>query len=193
MVGGQVKLGSPNRRVAVVVSGRVWVRGVARWESFWVRVRRNGFGGLSVWFMGNMAVMMEARRRARRAARHTERLAALAALEEPAWREWADMKDLAAFMAARERADAVDARLAKREQALRERAAQQRGAQRVVCGRALRAMRDRGKSVREIALMAGVAETTARKLIREADAAPDGDGPGSPLPKAGVPPPGRTL
>jgi hypothetical protein len=90
----------------------------------------------------------------------------------------------------RERADAVDARLAKREQALRERAAQQREAQRVVCGRALGAMRDRGKSVREIALMAGVAETTARKLIREADAAPDGDGPGSPLPEAHPPPVG---
>ena len=84
------------------------------------------------------------------------------------------MRDLAAFMAARGRADAVDVWPAKREQALREQAPQQRGAQRVVCGRALRAMRARGKSLREIALMAGVAETTARKLIREADAAEEG-------------------
>jgi len=37
-------------------------------------------------------------------------------------------------------------------------------------------MRDRGESVREIARMAGVAEKTARELIREAGAAADGDG-----------------
>jgi transposase len=74
-----------------------------------------------------------------------------------------------------------------KEQALRERAAQQREAQRVVCGRALRAMRDRGKSLREIALMAGVAERTARKLIREADAAEEAEGAESPPPAAGAP------
>jgi len=189
MFGGTVQLGWPNCRVAAVVSGLARVSGVAHWESSWVRVRRNGFGGLSVWLMGNLAALMEARRRARRAARHTERLLALAALEEPARRQWADMKDLVAFMAARERADAVNARLAKRLQELRQKAAQQRGAQRVVCGRALRAMRDRGKGVREIALMAGVAETTARRLIREAVAAEQAEAAESPPPASGAPDP----
>lgn len=98
----------------------------------------------------------------------------MAAQEEPARHAWADVKDLATFFTARERADAIDEQLAKREQALREQAAQQRGAQRVVCARALRAMRDRGKSVREIARMASAAEKTLRKLIREADAAEEG-------------------
>jgi hypothetical protein len=37
--------------------------------------------------------------------------------------------------------------------------------------------------------MAGVTEKPARELIREADAAPDGDGPGSPPPAAGAPDP----
>ena len=80
------------------------------------------------------------------------------------------MEDLAAFFSARERADWVDEWLSERQQALRERAAQRRGEQRVLCGRALHAMRERGESVREIAGMAGVTEKTVRELIREAEA-----------------------
>jgi hypothetical protein len=57
---------------------------------------------------------------------------------------------------------------------LRQQAAQRRGEQRVLCGRALRAMRERGESVREIAGLAGVTEKTVRELIREAEAAASG-------------------
>ena len=92
----------------------------------------------------------------------------------------ANVEDLAAFFSARERADSVDEWLSQRQQALREQAAQRRGEQRVLCGRALRAMRERGESVREIAGMAGVTEKTVRELIREAEAAaPAGEAPQS--------------
>jgi predicted transcriptional regulator len=56
----------------------------------------------------------------------------------------------------------------------------------------LRAMRDRGETLREIARMAGAAEKTVREMIREADAIPDGPGaaqganPGSEPPAVGV-------
>ena len=118
-----------------------------------------------MWFMGNKAISKEARRAAREAA--------AAAQEELARRTRANVEDLARFFSARERADGVDEWFAERQQALREQAAQRRGEQRVQCGLALRAMRDRGESLREVARMAGVAEKTARELIREADAAPD--------------------
>lgn len=121
-----------------------------------------------MWFMGNKAVSNEARRAAR--------AAASAAQDELMRRTRANVEDLATFFSARERIDAVDEWLAERQQVLCEQAAQRRGVQRVVGGRALRAMRDRGESVREIARMAGVAEKTARELIREAGAAADGDG-----------------
>ena len=87
----------------------------------------------------------------------------------------ANVDDLATFFSARERADCVDAWLAERQQLLREQAAGRRREHRVQCGRALRAMRDRGESVREIARMAGVAEKAARELIREADGAAGGE------------------
>ena len=87
----------------------------------------------------------------------------------------ASVEDLATFFSARGRAEKVDEWLAARQQVLREQAAQRRGAQRVVCGRALRAMHDQGESLRDITRMAGVAEKTARELIREVDAAPDAD------------------
>ncbi len=59
--------------------------------------------------------------------------------------------------------------MAERQQALGEQAAQRRGAQRLQCGTALRAMRDRGETVREIARMAGISEKAVRELIREAE------------------------
>jgi hypothetical protein len=116
-------------------------------------------------FMGNKAITKEARRAAREAA--------AASQEELARRTRANVEDLAAFFSARERSDAVDEWLAERQQTLREQAAQRRGEQRVQCGRALRSMRDRGESLREIARMAGVTDKTVRELIREAEAAPE--------------------
>ena len=116
-----------------------------------------------MWFMKNKAISKQARRAARQAA--------WAAQEELARRTRANMQDLARFFSARERADGVDEWFATREQELREQAAQRRDEQRVQCGLALRSMRDRGQSLREVARMAGVAEKTARELIREAEAA----------------------
>jgi len=113
--------------------------------------------------MANQAITKQARRAAREAA--------AAAQEEVARRTRANVEALATFFSARERAEAVDEWLAERQQVLRDQAAQRRREQRVVCGGALRSMRDRGESVREIARMAGIAEKTARELIREADTA----------------------
>ncbi len=111
--------------------------------------------------MGNKAVSKEARRAAREAA--------TAAQEEVIRRTKANVEDLAAFFDARARADAVDEWLAERQQALGEQAARRRGAQRLQCGTALRAMRDRGETLREIARMAGISEKAVRELIREAE------------------------
>ncbi len=93
--------------------------------------------------MGNKAVSKQARRAAREAA--------AAAQEEVIRRTKANVEDLAAFFDARDRADAVDEWLAERQQALAEQAAQRRAGQRLQCGTALRAMRDRGETLREIA------------------------------------------
>jgi hypothetical protein len=123
-------------------------------------------------FMGNKAITKEARRAAREVA--------AASQEELARRTRANVEDLAAFFSASERADAVDEWLAERQQTLREQAAQRRGEQRVQCGRALRSMRERGESLRQIARMAGVTEKTVREFIREAEAAAEaGQGPQS--------------
>jgi hypothetical protein len=112
--------------------------------------------------MGNKAVSKEARRAAREVA--------TAAQDEVIRRTKANVEDLAAFFDARGRADAVDVWLGEREQALREQAAQRRSAQRLQSGSALRAMRDRGETVRDIARMAGVSEKAVRELIRETEA-----------------------
>lgn len=95
--------------------------------------------------MGNKAVSKEARRAARKAA--------ASAQEEVIRRTKANVEDLASFFDARDRADAVDEWLAERRQALAEQAAQRRSAHRVRCGTALRAMRDRGETLREVAHM----------------------------------------
>lgn len=113
----------------------------------------------------------------------------MAAQEDLARRTRANVEDLATFFSARERADAVDEWLAGRQQLLREQAAQRRGEQRVQCGRSLRAMRDRGETVREIARMAGVAEKTVREMIKEADAVPKVGEPPESAEQAGEPAP----
>lgn len=111
--------------------------------------------------MGNKAVSKEARSAAREAA--------TAAQQEVIQRTKANVEDLAAFFDARERAEAVDEWLAERQQALAEQAARRRAAQRLQCGTALRAMRDRGETLREIARMAGISEKAVRELIRESE------------------------
>ncbi|AGZ54687.1 MULTISPECIES: hypothetical protein [Mycobacterium] len=111
--------------------------------------------------MGNKAVSKQARRAAREAA--------TAAQDEVIRRTKANVEDLATFFDARDRAEAVDAWLAERQQALAQQAAQRRANQRVKAGAALRAMRDRGETLREIGRMAGLSEKAVRDLIRETE------------------------
>ncbi|HUO38397.1 MAG TPA: hypothetical protein VMU34_11390 [Mycobacterium sp.] len=111
--------------------------------------------------MGNKTVSKQARRAAREAA--------AAAAEETIRRTKANVEDLASFFDARDRAEAVEVWLAERQQALTEQAAQRRAIQRRQCGTALRSIRDRGETLREIARMAGTGEKAVRELIREAE------------------------
>lgn len=107
-----------------------------------------------------------------KAARRAAREAAVAAQEELARRTRANMEDLALFFSARERADAVDAWLAERVATLQAHAAARRDEHQRQCGAALRSMRERGQTVREIAAMAGLADKAVRDLIRAADTSP---------------------
>jgi hypothetical protein len=128
-----------------------------------------GFGcGIAV--LVRFSVVVVASGATTKAARRAARVAAVAAQEELARRTRANMEDLAVFFSARERADAVDEWLAERVAALQAQAAQRRDGHRLQCGIALRSMRDRGQSVREIAAMAGVGEKAVRDLIRAAAA-----------------------
>ncbi|MDP7739523.1 hypothetical protein [Mycobacterium paragordonae] len=113
--------------------------------------------------MANTVISKQARRAAREAAS--------AAQDDVVRRTRANVEDLGRYFSARERVEAVDGWLAARQQVLREDADRRRGTQRMVCGQALAAMRDRGEPLREIARMAKLSEKQARELIREAEAA----------------------
>jgi len=104
--------------------------------------------------------------RVSKAARKAAREAAAAAQEEQARRQKANVEDLARFFTAKQRVDDVDDWLAERVDELKVRAAQRRDEERTACGVALKAMQDRGESVREIARMAGVGEKMVRELIK---------------------------
>lgn len=104
--------------------------------------------------------------RVSKAARKAAREAAAAAQEEQARRQKANVEDLARFFTAKQRVDDVDDWLAERVEELKARAAQRRDEERTACGVALKAMQDRGESVREIARMAGVGEKMVRELIK---------------------------
>jgi len=105
-----------------------------------------------------------------KAARRAAREAVVAAQADLARRNRANMDDLAVFLSARQRAEAVDDWFNERVAALKTQAEERRAAQRRECGAALRAMRDRGESIRDIARMASIGEKTARELIRSAEA-----------------------
>ncbi|OBB87557.1 hypothetical protein [Mycolicibacterium peregrinum] len=104
--------------------------------------------------------------RVSKAARKAAREAAAAAQEEQARRQKANVEDLARFFTAKQRVDDVDDWLAERVEELKARATQRRDEERTACGVALKAMQDRGESVREIARMAGVGEKMVRELIK---------------------------
>jgi hypothetical protein len=101
-----------------------------------------------------------------KAARKAAREATIAAQEAVARRTRANMDDLTVFFSARQRADAVDDWLKDRVAALKVQADERRAGQLRECGVALRAMRDRGETVREIARMASTPRTGA---VRVAD------------------------
>ena len=109
-----------------------------------------------------------------KAARRAARVAAVAAQEELARRTRANMEDLAVYFSAAGRVEKVDEWLAERVAALQMQAAQRREVQRRACGQALRSMRERGQSLREIAQMAGIGEKAVRELIRVAEVDPAG-------------------
>ncbi len=104
--------------------------------------------------------------RVSKAARKAAREAAAAAQEEQARRQKANVEDLARFFTAKQRVDDVDDWLTERVEELKVRAGQRRDEERAACGGALKAMQDRGESVREIARMAGVGEKMVRELIK---------------------------
>lgn len=105
-----------------------------------------------------------------KAARKAAREAAAAAQEEQVRRQKANVEDLAKYFTAKQRVDDVAEWLRERTTELAERAAQRREEQRRECGVALKAMQDRGESVREIARLAGISEKAIRDLIRMASA-----------------------
>jgi hypothetical protein len=128
-----------------------------------------GLGGLSVWRMPSSATT--------KAARKAARAVLVAAQEELARRTRADMDDLAVYLSARQRADAVDDWLQERASTLREQVDARRADQLRQCGVALRAVKDRGESIRDIARMAGISDKAVRELIRSTgEAAQSGGG-----------------
>jgi hypothetical protein len=134
-----------------------------------VLVRRKfGEFGCGIAVLVRFSVVVVASGATTKAARRAARAAAVAAQEELARRTRANMEDLAVFFSARERSDAVDEWLAERVAVLQAQAAQRRDGHRRRCGIALRSMRDRGESLRDVAKMAGVGEKTVRDLIRAA-------------------------
>ena len=93
----------------------------------------------------------------------------MAAQEQLARRTRANVEDLAAYFSAQQRAAAVDDWLKEKVAVLAGQAGQRRLEQRRQCGVALRSMKDRGESLREIAGMAGIGEKAVRELIRLAE------------------------
>jgi hypothetical protein len=96
-----------------------------------------------------------------KAARRAAREAVVAAQADLARRNRANMDDLAVFLSARQRADAVGEWFNERVAALKAQADERRAGQ-------LRAMKARGESIRDIARMAGIGEKMVRELIRSA-------------------------
>jgi hypothetical protein len=110
-----------------------------------------------------------------KAARRAGREAVTAGLAE---RTRANGEDLAKFFTARERAGAIDLSLKERVEALQAQAGGRREKQLVQQGAALRAMRDRGEDLAEIARLAGIDQKSVRELIKVAEEKPDVE-PGS--------------
>lgn len=88
----------------------------------------------------------------------------------------ANEDDLAAFFAAKQRADDVDTWLQDRVKALHAQAEKRRTEEHRRCGTAMRALRARGQSLVELARITGLPQRGVRDLIKLADetsASPD--------------------
>jgi uncharacterized protein involved in type VI secretion and phage assembly len=107
-----------------------------------------------------------------KAARRAAREAVTAAHEDLARRTRANAYDLAKFFTAKERAEAIDQLLKDRVEALETQANGRRDKELVQQGTALRAMRDRGEDLGEIARLAGVDQKTVRELIKVTEQKP---------------------
>jgi hypothetical protein len=92
-----------------------------------------------------------------------------AAQREVAERTQRNAEDLATYFSAQERLAGVDDWLAGRVVSLKDLATMRQLRERCSAGAALKAMRDRGESVREIGRLAGIGEKTVRELIRLSD------------------------
>ncbi|MCZ8548750.1 hypothetical protein OOJ09_31785 [Mesorhizobium qingshengii] len=111
-----------------------------------------------------------------KAARKAAREATTQANADLARRTKLNVDDLTTFFAAMGRAETVDEWLAEKVTALKAQGAQRRDEQRRQAGGALRAMRERGEQVRDIAQLANIGEKQVRELIRLAEAAPASEG-----------------
>jgi hypothetical protein len=108
-----------------------------------------------------------------KAARRAAREAVTAAQEEQVRRTRANGDDLAKFFTARARAETVERSVKERVEALQEDGKGRRDKQLVQQGAALRAMRDRGEDLAEIARLAGIDPKTVRELIRIVEQKPE--------------------
>ena len=130
-----------------------------------------------VWAMGvNLSKVA-----ARKAARQAQAAAQAAAAE----RLKLNVEDLATFFTEQGRASAVDEWLLVQQAKLRAAADRRRLTHRRAAGMALRAIRERGESVKSIAALAGVTENVIRGLIKGAASA-DGGGLGAVSPDSGA-------
>lgn len=111
-----------------------------------------------------------------KAARKAAREAITQANAELARRTKLNVDDLTTFLAAMGRAETVDEWVAEKMAALKAQGAKRRDEQRRQAGAALRAMRDRGEQVRDIAALAKIGEKQVRELIRLAEALPAAEG-----------------
>jgi HSCB C-terminal oligomerisation domain len=101
-----------------------------------------------------------------KAARIAARRVVNAAQEELARRQRANVDDLAKFMSARERIEEIERWETERIAAVRTQVSQRRAAQESQCAAALRAMRDRGEDLAEIARLAGIDQKAVRELVK---------------------------
>ena len=143
-----------------------------RWRKVLGSKGIGGFGAVLCVGCGPSVTPMAIRTSKTKAGLKAARDAVAATQREVVARAQRNGEDLAVFFSAQERLAGVEDWLAGRMTVLKEQAGQRQLRERAVAGDALKAMRDRGESVREIGRLAGIGEKTVRELIRIADTTP---------------------